>query len=143
MATEFEKKFQINESADLLGGTEAEVSFGRIPLVEVAFPVDENGVVFPTLDIDTQSLGQLKITAEVQGDGFDIVDVSGNVYELNITNKLFTEEVYIAQPTPCLLDLDGNGIVTAGDIQAVFAQNIGKTYDEVVDEFGQEFADTL
>ena len=143
MATEFEKKFELTESADLFGGTEAEVSFGRIPLVEVAFPVDENGVVFPTLDIDTQSLGQLKITAEVQGDGFDIVDVSGNVYELNITNKLITEEVYIAQPTPCLLDLDGNGIVTAGDIQAVFAQNIGKTYDEIAEEFGQEFADTL
>ena len=105
----------------------------RIPLCEIAFPVDENGaVIFPLNgqledDVEEGFLGDIFLGFELEVENY--TTPSSFIFEGNF---LQIEEVFVeGVSSPCILDADGDGVVSAGDIDSLYIQNIGKGVGEV------------
>lgn len=89
--------------------------------------------------IDSGAMGQINLQVDLAFANY-ITDFQ----PLNINNNLnLNVEFEAGVPQPCLLDDDGNGIVTRGDIDKIFTENLGLSASEVADTLGPELASTL
>lgn len=114
----------------------------RYGLRHVGFPLSgftgEDLESLPT-SIDSGAMGQINLQVDLA-----FANYVTDFQTLNINNNLnLNVEFEAGSPQPCLLDDDGNGVVTRGDIDKIFTQNLGLTSSEVADTLGPEFASTL
>lgn len=116
----------------------------RFNLQEVGFPVSQNffGISdYTTLpsSIDSGALGQIKLDIELEFENY-VTDFEPLTIDNNVNVDV---EFQAGIPQPCLLDDDGNGIVTRGDIDKIFTENLGLSASEIADTLGPELASTL
>jgi hypothetical protein len=117
----------------------------RFGLRQVGFPVSlspsNEGEDLEDLhpSIESGDMGQIKLEVDFSFDNY-ITDFQ----PLTINNNLnLNVEFQAGVPSPCLLDADGNGVVTRGDIDKIFTQNLGLSASEIADTLGPEIASTL
>jgi hypothetical protein len=89
----------------------------RVPACNISLVVDENGEF--KFEDGVSKLGDLSFSITVTGENY-----STDQSDLNIENKIVTKTVESSSTAetinPCLLDADGNGVVTKSDIDSIF-----------------------
>jgi hypothetical protein len=142
MGQSFTKEFKNG-----IGGFNPSPGFSqRVSVVNVGYPVTPGTSFSPSSDftdlpngVDTGALGEIHLTID-----FGFENYITNSSDLNINNNVnVTTEIIAGIPQPCLLDADGNGYVSQGDIDKIFTQYVGMSTSEVVDIAGPGIASTL
>jgi len=113
----------------------------RIPLCEVAFPVDLEGEQLLTLQdaIENGHMGSLDLKFQL-----DIENYTTTSSQIFVNNNIQIEEEFVeGVSSPCVLDADGDGVVSLGDIESLYFQNMGKTVGEVEIEYDITLAITM
>lgn len=137
MAQQFTKEFIVGQD----GFAPEPGSAQKFGVSEIRFPVAVGGQQLPSLQegADGGQLGQMQFTIDVQFENF-----ISNSEGLSINNNYTVNSVFIdGIVSPCLLDYDGDGIVTQGDIEALYTQYIGMTVQELAPIVGENLAITL
>jgi hypothetical protein len=145
MAKTFIERFRIEPGSPLAG---AEPGFSvRTDLKQVGFPVTSGSGFLGGGDdleelpsgINSGAMGQIKLDVILEFGDY-VTDFQPLVINNNVNVDV---EFQAGIPQPCLLDADGNGIVSRGDIDNIFTQNLGLTASEIADTLSPALASTL
>lgn len=113
----------------------------RETIGRIAFPYnsDDNQITTLPSSVDSGVIGEIHFSFEL-----NMTNYVTESPQPTITNSTFLEEIFVSGiGSPCLLDADGNGFVSAGDIDKIFTQYYNYTFSDVANEVSPSFAYTL